>query len=136
MFANKERITNVRRNAGSGENDIKAFLGTGSEFEGRMVFNESMLINGTFRGEISSKDTLVVGDTANLQAEVTVGSLIITGHFQGNIKARTRVELRAPAHVSGDIETPSISIEDGVTFNGEIKMIGAVGIKKNGLIAA
>ncbi len=136
MFANKERITNVRRTAGSGENDIKAFLGTGSEFEGRMVFNESMLINGTFRGEISSKDTLVVGDTANLQAEVTVGSLIITGHFQGNIKARTRVELRAPAHVSGDIETPSISIEDGVTFNGEIKMIGAVGIKKNGLIAA
>ena len=136
MFANKERITSVRRHAGSGENDIKAFLGTGSEFEGRMVFNESMLINGTFRGEISSKDTLVVGDTANLHAEVTVGSLIITGHFQGNIKARTRVELRAPAHVSGDIETPSISIEDGVTFNGEIKMIGAVGIKKNGLIAA
>ncbi len=136
MFANKEKITSVRRNAGSGENDIKAFLGTGSEFEGRMVFNESMLINGTFRGEISSKDTLVVGETANLQAEVTVGTLIISGRFQGNIKARTHVELRAPAHVSGDIETSSISVEDGVTFNGTIKMKGAVETKEKDQIAA
>ena len=126
MFANKEKNTIGRREAGSGENDIKAFLGAGSEFEGRMVFNEGMRIDGTFRGEISSEDLLVVGETAKLQAEVNVGSLIISGHFQGNIKAKARVELRAPAQFDGDIETPVISIEDGVIFNGSIKMFEAV----------
>jgi cytoskeletal protein CcmA (bactofilin family) len=122
MFANKEKNTTGRRKSGSGENNIKAFLGVGSEFEGRMVFNESMRIDGTFRGEISSEDLLVVGETAKLQAEVNVGSLIISGHFQGNIKAKARVELRAPAQFDGNIETSAISIEDGVIFNGSIKM--------------
>jgi cytoskeletal protein CcmA (bactofilin family) len=65
---------------------------------------------------------LVVGETAKLQAEVNVGSLIISGHFQGNIKAKTGVELRVPAQFDGDIEAPAISIEDGVIFNGSIKM--------------
>ena len=123
MFARKEKNV-VNRSGTVTENNIKAFLGAGSDFEGRMVFNESMLLDGTFRGEISSEDMLIVGGKANLQAEVMVGTLIISGCFQGNIKAKTRVELCAPAQVNGVIEAPAISIEDGVIFNGTIKMNG------------
>ena len=123
MFVNKGKKAGSHGGSVS-ENNIKAFLGAGSEFEGRMAFNESMRLDGTFRGEISSQDTLIVGDKANLQAEVMVGSLIISGHFQGSIKAKISVELRAPAQVNGAIETPAISIEDGVIFNGTIKMNG------------
>jgi len=122
MFANKQRNTRGRRETISEEGNIIAFLGAGSEFEGRMVFNKSMRIDGNFRGEISSEDLLVVGDTARLQGDVVVGSLILSGTFQGSIKAKTRVELRAPAIVNGDIEAPAIAIEDGVIFNGTITM--------------
>jgi cytoskeletal protein CcmA (bactofilin family) len=122
MFANKQKNAIRRRESSVGENSINAFLGTGSEFEGRIVFNENLRIDGTFRGEISSNDLLVVGNTANLQAEVKVGALILSGCFQGNIKARTSVELRAPAQVDGSIEAPTILIEEGVVFNGTIKM--------------
>ena len=121
MFANKDKKVVNRRGTVS-ENNIKAFLGAGSEFEGRMVFNESMRLDGAFRGEIASKDLLIVGDKANLQAEVMVGTLLVSGRFRGSIKAMVRVELRAPAQVDGDIEAPAISIEDGVIFNGTIKM--------------
>ena len=122
MFASKQKNAVGRRESGVGEKNIKTFLGADSEFEGRIVFDESMRIDGTFRGEISANDLLVVGNSANLQAEVIVGTLILSGCFQGNIKAKTRVELRAPAQIDGNIEAPTISIEEGVVFNGTIKM--------------
>jgi cytoskeletal protein CcmA (bactofilin family) len=135
MFANKDKNI-VNRRGTSPENKIKSFLGAGSVFEGRMVFIENMRLDGTFRGEIASDDILIVGDNANLQAEVMVGTLIISGCFQGNIKAKMRVELRAPAQVNGVIEAPAISIEDGVTFNGTLKMNGHVETEAHKKVAA
>lgn len=102
--------------------EIKAFLGPGSEFEGKLVFDDIVRLDGTFRGEIMSKDTLIVGDAADIQAEVTVGSLILSGRFKGNIKAASRVELRSPAQVEGNIETPVLVVEEGVKINSNISM--------------
>jgi len=122
MFKRKDKETMSRRESPLEKSDIKAFLGPGSQFEGRMVFNEIVRLDGAFRGEIASNDTLIVGDTAEIQAEVTVGTLILSGRFKGNIKAVTRVELRAPAEVEGNIESPALSVEDGVLFNGTVTM--------------
>ncbi len=122
MFKRKDKETMSRRESPLEKSDIKAFLGPGSQFEGRMVFNEIVRLDGAFRGEIASNDILIVGDTAEIQAEVTVGTLILSGRFKGNIKAVTRVELRAPAEVEGTIESPALSVEDGVLFNGTVTM--------------
>lgn len=104
--------------------DIKAFLGPGSKFEGKLSFNEMVRLDGVFSGEIESSDTLVVGETAEIDGNINVGALILSGSFKGYIKATTIVELRAPAKVEGKIETPSLKIEDKVVFNGEIIMPG------------
>lgn len=104
------------------KSDIKAFLGPGSQFEGKLVFNEIVRLDGAFRGEVTSHDTLIVGESADIQADIQVGTLIMSGNFKGNIKAKTRVELRSPAKVDGTIETPAISVEDGVLLNGTITM--------------
>ncbi len=107
------------------KSEIKAFLGPGSQFEGKLVFNEIVRLDGSFRGEVTSRDTLIVGDTADIQADIEVGTLILSGKYRGNIKASSRVELRAPADVDGSIETPALSVEDGVTLNGTITMKSA-----------
>ncbi len=104
------------------KSEIKAFLGPGSQFEGKLVFNEIVRLDGAFRGEVTSRDTLIVGDSADIQADVEVGTLILSGRFKGNIKATTRVELRAPAQVDGTIETPALSVEEGVILNGTVSM--------------
>ena len=122
MFVKKDRDLMMRKETPLEKSDIKAFLGPGSQFEGRLAFNEIVRLDGAFRGEVTSQDTLIVGESADLQAEVSVGTLILSGRFKGNIKAVTRVELRAPAQVEGTIETPVLSIEDGVLFNGAIAM--------------
>jgi len=104
--------------------EIKAFLGTGSKFEGKLSFNEIVRLDGVFSGEVESSDTLVVGDSAEIDGTISVGALILSGKFKGEIKATTSVELKAPAKVEGKIETPSLKIEDNVVFNGEITMPG------------
>lgn len=105
--------------------DIKAFLGPGSKFEGKLSFDEMVRLDGVFSGDISSSDTLIVGESAVIEGSISVGALILSGRFKGDIKATTMVELRAPAQVEGSIETPSLKIDEKVHFNGEIKMPGS-----------
>ncbi len=121
MFNKKEKEP-MRKETPIEKSEIKAFLGPGSQFEGKLVFNEIVRLDGAFRGEVTSHDTLIVGNSADIQADVQVGTLILSGKFKGSIKAKTRVELRAPANVDGSIETPALSVEDGVTLNGSINM--------------
>ncbi|MCK4621869.1 MAG: polymer-forming cytoskeletal protein [Desulfuromonadales bacterium] len=105
--------------------EIKAFLGPGSRFEGKLSFDEMVRLDGCFSGEIHSTDTLIVGETAEIEGEIEVGALILSGRFKGNIVATSMVELRAPARVDGSIVTPSIKIEESVVFNGDVKMSSA-----------
>ncbi|PLX78186.1 MAG: hypothetical protein C0614_08770, partial [Desulfuromonas sp.] len=86
----------MRKDNSQEKSDIKAFLGPGSQFEGKLAFNEIVRLDGCFRGEICSQDTLIIGETAEVQAEVEVGTLVLSGQFKGNIRARTKVELRSP----------------------------------------
>jgi len=104
------------------KSDIKAFLGPGSQFEGKLQFDEIVRIDGVFRGEIESRDILIVGQGADIQAEVNVGTLIVSGRLRGNIKASTKIELRAPAQVEGTVETPVLVVEAGVVLNGALTM--------------
>lgn len=104
------------------KSDIQAFLGQGSQFEGKLLFDEIVRIDGSFRGEIQSSDTLIIGQTADIQADVTVGTIIISGRFTGNIKATQKVELRSPAQLEGCVETPALVVEEGVLLNGTFNM--------------
>lgn len=104
--------------------DIKAFLGSGSTFEGTLKFDELVRLDGVFSGEIYSSDTLIVGETAQINGKIHVGTLILSGQFKGDIAATQLVELRSTAQVEGTIETPSLKIDEKVIFNGEIKMPG------------
>ena len=102
--------------------DLNALLGRGSEFEGKLTFEGTVRIDGKFNGTILTDDTLVVGEGAKVSAEVTCGTVIVHGEVTGNIRARAAVELHQPARVRGNIETPALTIERGVIFEGQAKM--------------
>jgi len=101
---------------------LNALLGRGSEFDGKLSFEGTVRIDGTFTGEISTSDTLIVGEGAKVSADITCGQVVVHGDVTGNIKATESVELHRPAKVKGDITTPSLMIEKGVSFDGSSKM--------------
>jgi cytoskeletal protein CcmA (bactofilin family) len=102
--------------------DVHTLLGRGSEFEGKLSFEGQVRIDGRFSGQISTKDTLVVGEGARVNAEISAGHVVVNGTVEGNIKATNMVELHPPARVKGSIEAPALSIDKGVIFEGTSKM--------------
>src|SRR5262249_27438235 len=103
--------------------DINAVLGRGSAFEGKLTFEGTVRIEGKFKGEIHTADTLVIGEGARVEAEVFAGSIVVTGgEVHGNLHAKTVIELDRGAKVHGNLETPQLKIEKGVIFQGSCKM--------------
>jgi cytoskeletal protein CcmA (bactofilin family) len=101
-------------------NDIH--LGEGAEFEGKLTFKGTVRIDARFKGSIVTNDVLVVGENAKIDAEINCGTVIIQGEVNGNIKAKTAVELKRPGRLRGNIDTPSLVMEKGVVFQGEVRM--------------
>jgi|SRR5512137_1428357 cytoskeletal protein CcmA (bactofilin family) len=102
--------------------DLNALLGRGSEFDGKLTFEGTVRIDGRFTGTIVTSDTLVIGEGAQVSAEITCGTLIVHGSVTGNVKASASVELHPPARMNGNVETAALTVSKGVTFNGQCKM--------------
>ena len=115
--------TPTPKTTGGGGN-LSAFIDQGSEFEGKLSFKDTVRIDGCFRGEITSQNTLIVGETGEIMATVRSRSVIVSGTVTGNIFASERLVLHKTARVEGDIEAGSIAIEEGATLNGKITMSG------------
>ena len=103
--------------------EINAFLGKNTEFEGKLSFTGSVRIDGRFKGEIDSQGTLIVGETALLESDVHISHIIISGEFRGNILAESRIEIHAPGKVFGNIRAPVVVIDEGVVFEGNCRML-------------
>src|SRR3954462_1141710 len=102
-----------------GAAEVTTLLGRGSEFEGKLSFEGTVRVDGKLSGEIFTDDTLIIGEGAEVSAEISVGALIVEGTVHGNIHAKRSVELHTPARVRGNISTPSLSIDKGVIFDGQ-----------------
>ena len=102
--------------------DIIAFLGKGTEFKGVMTYEGTVRVDGKIEGEIITKGTLVVGDTAVINAEINAGTIICSGRINGNLVAKEKVQLLSPAVLVGSIKSPALLIEEGVKFNGTCEM--------------
>jgi cytoskeletal protein CcmA (bactofilin family) len=97
-------------------------LGEGAEFEGKLTFQGTVRIDAKFKGSIFTNDVLVVGEHAKIDADITCGTVIVYGEVNGNIKAKAAVELHHPAKLRGNVESPALSIDKGVVFQGESRM--------------
>ena len=101
---------------------LSAFIDHGSEFEGKLTFKDTVRIDGSFRGEISSENTLVVGETGEIMATVRSRNVMIAGTVTGDVFGSERMVLKKTARVEGDVEAGSLPIEEVAHFNGRVKM--------------
>ena len=97
-------------------------LGAGAEFEGKLTFKGTVRIDAKFKGSIVTNDVLVVGEHARIDAEISCGTVVVEGEVNGNIRAKSAVELHKTAKVRGNVETSSLSVEKGAYLQGEMKM--------------
>lgn len=114
---NWPREDNVSRTA-----EVHTLLGQGSAFEGKLSFEGQVRIDGQFSGEIATQDMLIIGEGAQVKADIRAGTVVIYGQMEGSIVASTLIELQPPARVRGSLETPALTIAKGVIWEGTTKM--------------
>ena len=133
LFGEEERSAKKERlpTTANGGN-LNAFLGEGTSFKGTLTFEGTVRIDGRLEGEIFTKDTLVIGEGAQVSATIHAGIVVISGTVHGNITAERKIDIHASGRLYGNISTPSLVIEEGVLFEGSCTM----GQRSGGDVAA
>ncbi|MCG8533136.1 MAG: polymer-forming cytoskeletal protein [Desulfovibrionales bacterium] len=106
------------------KDEINAFLGSGTIYEGKLNFQGSVRIDGNFTGEVFSEGTLVVGKDAIMKGQIRVSQMILSGHVTGDIYATERVVLHKTANLVGTLHTPALIMEEGAKVEGQVSMNG------------
>jgi len=90
----------------------------------RMTGQESIRIDGTFKGEIDIDSSLVLGDTGNIIGDVNANYFLVAGQVDGSINCNTQLHVASSAKVVGDIQTPSLVVDEGCQLFGRCNVIG------------
>ena len=107
----------------NGNDGAPGLLGKGVEVTGDILFGERLQVEGRVAGKlISDSGTLVIEDSGLVQAQVEVGVCVIRGTLEGNVNAKSRIEIHKTSRVSGELTTPVLLIEEGAVFNGTVGM--------------
>ncbi|MBN1503836.1 MAG: polymer-forming cytoskeletal protein [Candidatus Eisenbacteria bacterium] len=107
---------------GAFEGRLNCMIGEESRFRGDISVNGSARIDGDFEGSIVATESVIVGKCGVVRADVQARDMVVAGAVAGNLRAHDRVELHAGARVDGDIETRTLVVDEGVTFNGKCAM--------------
>lgn len=107
---------------GEPNGDLSGFLDRETFVKGDISFKDTLRIDGKFEGAIRSGKNLIIGESADVNAEIEVDSLYVSGRLRGKAKATGRVELAPTARVQSDLATAVLVVEEGAVFEGGCSM--------------
>lgn len=113
-----------KNDGNGGQGDLNGFLDRGSRIDGELRFDNSFRVDGKLGGKVISTGSLVVGDGGEVDGEVAVGQLFVSGVLRGSVRATGRIQIAVGGKVFADLSTPSLVIEDGAVFEGRCAMTG------------
>jgi cytoskeletal protein CcmA (bactofilin family) len=97
-------------------------IGSSIVIDGEITGDEDLVIQGTVKGKIALKESLIVENTGTVEADIQTNNVEIAGQVTGNVVASDKVELKANCRMVGDIKAPRILIADGASFKGNVDM--------------
>lgn len=101
---------------------MSGFLDVGSAFKGELSFKDTIRIDGKFEGSIRAGKTLVIGESAEVDAQIEVTNISVSGHLRGSVRNAERVELLETARCECDLNTKILMVEEGAVFEGQCSM--------------
>ena len=105
-----------------GKDEFNGLLGAGSNYEGRLKFEGMVRLDCTFKGEIESNGTLVLGPDASVEGNITVGTLVSSGAIRGRVDAGFQATLNKSSSLEGELNAPKLAVEEGAMLVGKVVM--------------
>ena len=99
-------------------------LGPTLKFKGELTAEEDLMIQGSIEGSIKHSSSLTIGESGHVKANVSAEYIAVEGNVEGDIHGSQSVTVRETANISGNISSPTVSLLEGATFNGNIDMTG------------
>src|SRR3954463_14272058 len=100
----------------------KNVLNSDVEIKGNLRFAGELTFEGKLEGEINSEGTLLLGDSAVVNGNINVGSVVVRGKVNGNVSAKDKIDIKAKSELFGDIRASKLVIEEGITFVGRTEV--------------
>ncbi len=104
------------------DNHSVNLLGAGTVIKGDIESDGDFRIDGKLQGSIVSKGKIVIGNTGQVEGEVTCQNADVSGNIKANIRVRELLTLKSTSVINGDIITGKLSIEPGAKFTGSCDM--------------
>jgi len=106
-----------------GNKGLYTFIGQGTVFEGSITVPHCVRIDGSFKGKIETTESLTIGETGIVEANILAKNAIIGGKVIGNLSVDDRVELEANSSLIGDLKAKDLIIHEGAVFHGTCEMV-------------
>jgi cytoskeletal protein CcmA (bactofilin family) len=100
----------------------RTFFSAGTRIEGTLELDGEVKLEGHIKGKVTGTGVIIIGERADLQADVFAPSIVVHGMVRGQIHASDRLELHRTAQVKGMIQAARIRIDEGAAFEGECRM--------------
>jgi cytoskeletal protein CcmA (bactofilin family) len=111
-----------KSDSGGKQNDLNGFLDTGSHMEGELRFETAFRVDGKFTGHANSAGDLIVGEGGEVEGDLRVGQIFISGTVKGTIRAAKKIQISSKGKLFAEIDTPALVVEDGAFFQGSCTM--------------
>ena len=104
-----------------------ACISQGIKIKGEITGSEDLFIDGPVEGKLNlGNSSVTVGPNGTVKADITAREVVVRGRIEGKIAGKERVQLWNTGHVSGEISTQRLAIEDGAVLRGKVETGRAV----------
>jgi len=110
----------MKGNEKSGE--LSTILGKGSVFEGNLTVEHTLRVDGTFTGDITTSDTLIIGKEGVVNGNIKAKTLVVGGKLDGSAVVKEKLILENKAEFHGEMKTSKLVIDEGAFFDGRCSM--------------
>jgi cytoskeletal protein CcmA (bactofilin family) len=122
MSGGKSLLMKGGLKASSASEEISAYLGKETVFEGKMTFEGVFRLDGRLDGEIFESGILIIGETAHVRGKIGVNTLVVNGVVEGEAVVKERTEIHATGRLIGTLTTPVLTVNEGGILDGTCRM--------------
>lgn len=101
-----------------------SMVGSAVTIGGDIFCKQDLFVDGEVNGTLNlPQHKLTIGPSGHVKANIKAHNVIIVGNVEGQIEATERIELRSKCHLTGDVRSPRITIENGAFIRGKVEVV-------------
>lgn len=90
----------------------------GAEFEGLLILPVAARIDGRVLGQVLAESDVWIGESGYVGANLAGDRIVVAGSVEGDVYARTSIELQATGRVRGSLTAPKLQLAEGAVVDG------------------